>query len=161
MGANCFKCSQRIIGRNFVLDGHSYCGACYSSLLEERKKKEEEATRFVNYLNKLNSFWPLSTLSITKQINYLVNEYEVDELIKIVNYYYNILNNSISYQDIFSLKELIEGARASYQEYLSEQDKIKQINEKVDLNVPAQNIKIHINKNKKRQKMPDYNMEDL
>lgn len=157
----CNQCKQRIVGKGFEIKGKTYCGGCYSDLLEELERKEKDKKQLGDFLLQLFqvSDLPIETIS---QIDFFVNEQKnIDDIKNILSYYYNILENEIKYSDLYYINKIVDKYCNSYKHYLLEKEKIKKQNELIDLkNIPSQTIIIR--KEKKRGgKKPSYNMEDL
>ena len=161
MAANCCNCGQRIVGRGFTIEGKTYCGACYSLLIEKRKEREDSISKVIDLLTQISSYWSLSSAQLTRQIGLLIDLYSEEYVLGIIKYYYIILGNSADYRDLFDFYNFIQSLSDQYEKYLKEQEEIRKINESINLDVPSQTIQIHKKTKKTKPKQIKYNMEDL
>lgn len=160
MASICAQCKQKLVGKGFELKGKTYCGGCYSELLEKIEKDEVKKKELGDYLLELYevSDFPVEVIS---QIEKLVEQKPIEYIKGLLSYYYNILGNEIKFSDMYYLNRIIEKNTKEYDKYLVEKEEIRKQNEKVDLkNIPVNTIVIK-KTTKKTGRKPKYNMEDL
>ena len=157
--AKCARCGQRLIGVGIKLKDGTYCTSCYNIKVSELQKEDEAKKEIYDYIKQIFECESLPP-SVASGVDTLINQGKKISGIKgTLWYYYFIMGNTPSNSHLDYLYKIINDNYDAARDYVVKARELKEKNMMIDINVPAQTVKVKINHD--RKKKLSYNMEDL
>ena len=155
----CARCGQRLVGVGIKLKDGTYCTDCYNIRVSELQKEEEAKKEIYDYIKQIFECETLPP-SVTSGIDTLINQGKKASGIKgTLWYYYLIMENTPSDSQLDYLYKIINDNYNAARDYVIKARELREKNMTIDINVPAQTVKVKIEHDRKK-KLP-YKMEDL
>lgn len=154
----CSKCGNKIISGVHKYQGKFFCAQCYEQVMEEVQRFEEEKQKLVLFIKELFAIQECPELVLYAIEKALKEGKKLTGIRGTLIYYYTIKGNPAD--NISVIGTVIQREYMNAAQYFKEVKQIREINDKVDINVPPVVIKLPEGQ-QKRRKQPKYKMEDL
>lgn len=155
----CHACGKNIVGMKYSYKGKVYCYDCFNVLTNEEEKNEKEGNEVFSYIKSQFSIREIPLEVANKIKSVLKNkEMTVYGIKATIRYYYLINGNTF---DITYLGYVLSSQYEAAKKYYQNLKQLQKANESVNINVPANVVKIDINDLHKPKKKPDYDINDL
>lgn len=159
----CTNCGQKIVsGATYKYKNKNVCISCFNKLIQQDIQIQQARKNLYQYICQLFSLTECP-YEIINAIDRLEKDGKTINGIKAtIYYYYSILGNEYNPDHRYYFFKIVNENYYITRDYFKKQKEIREINDKIDINVPPIHVQVAPNElGKKRRHQIKYKMEDL
>lgn len=158
----CNACKSKITGLKYNYEGKSYCFSCYQNIQQDLLKTEQDKQELYNYIKQLFTVSEIPQDVVAGIDRELSSGKKLKGIKSTLWYYYEVYENTRN--NVSAIPFIIHDQYENAKNYVIQMNKIKEINQNIDINVPENKIvikKSELEKNINPRNKISYNIEDL